>query len=322
MTEVSGNRYQALERVGDVGMATVCRGTDRVLRRDVAIQIMPPATRQQAGRARVSTARLSRLRGCITVISSTPTTFAVAQMTLRASSGHAAIGWGVSSRQAAGEPGRSIRGEASRPPVVVQLLDAKAVGRAADVRPAVDGGIAAPHEHGRAVVVAFRNAGTSAAERDGGSALRGASGQRRAEGEAEQRQAAHKSSDVHRYLLSALRVHEHGHASTGNVLPTWTHAAKCVGAVCRGFVKRATPSVFARICRNLRTLDAPVRPQRLCPAFRASSRPQAGAKAWSDEGVGAAITLRMSFGSAGSFRCRRNPTASGPAGTTAGSLSR
>ena len=42
MTEVYGNRYEALERVGDGGMATVYRGTDRVLKRDVAIKVMHP----------------------------------------------------------------------------------------------------------------------------------------------------------------------------------------------------------------------------------------------------------------------------------------
>ena len=42
MAEVYGDRYEVLERVGDGGMATVYRGTDRVLRRDVAIKVMHP----------------------------------------------------------------------------------------------------------------------------------------------------------------------------------------------------------------------------------------------------------------------------------------
>ena len=42
MTEVYGNRYEVLERVGDGGMATVYRGRDRVLKRDVAIKVMHP----------------------------------------------------------------------------------------------------------------------------------------------------------------------------------------------------------------------------------------------------------------------------------------
>ena len=42
MSEVYGNRYEVIERVGDGGMATVYRGTDRVLRRDVAIKVMHP----------------------------------------------------------------------------------------------------------------------------------------------------------------------------------------------------------------------------------------------------------------------------------------
>jgi serine/threonine protein kinase len=40
--EVFGNRYEVIERVGDGGMATVYRGLDRVLRRDVAIKVMHP----------------------------------------------------------------------------------------------------------------------------------------------------------------------------------------------------------------------------------------------------------------------------------------
>ena len=42
MTEVFGNRYEVIERVGDGGMATVYRGIDRVLKRDVAIKVMHP----------------------------------------------------------------------------------------------------------------------------------------------------------------------------------------------------------------------------------------------------------------------------------------
>ncbi len=42
MPEVYGNRYEVLERVGDGGMATVYRGLDRVLKRDVAIKVMHP----------------------------------------------------------------------------------------------------------------------------------------------------------------------------------------------------------------------------------------------------------------------------------------
>ncbi len=48
MTEVFGNRYEVIERVGDGGMATVYRGLDRVLKRDVAIKVMHP---HLAGRA-------------------------------------------------------------------------------------------------------------------------------------------------------------------------------------------------------------------------------------------------------------------------------
>ncbi len=42
LTELYGNRYEVLERVGDGGMATVYRGRDRVLNRDVAIKVMHP----------------------------------------------------------------------------------------------------------------------------------------------------------------------------------------------------------------------------------------------------------------------------------------
>lgn len=42
LSEVFGNRYEVLERVGDGGMATVYRGLDRVLKRDVAIKVMHP----------------------------------------------------------------------------------------------------------------------------------------------------------------------------------------------------------------------------------------------------------------------------------------
>ncbi len=42
MPELYGNRYEVLERVGDGGMATVYRGRDRVLKRDVAIKVMHP----------------------------------------------------------------------------------------------------------------------------------------------------------------------------------------------------------------------------------------------------------------------------------------
>lgn len=42
VTEVFGNRYEVIERVGDGGMATVYRGVDRVLKRDVAIKVMHP----------------------------------------------------------------------------------------------------------------------------------------------------------------------------------------------------------------------------------------------------------------------------------------
>lgn len=50
MAEVYGNRYEVIERVGDGGMASVYRGTDMVLRRDVAIKVMHPhlASRQDA----------------------------------------------------------------------------------------------------------------------------------------------------------------------------------------------------------------------------------------------------------------------------------
>ncbi len=42
MADVYGNRYEVIERVGDGGMATVYRGVDRVLKRDVAIKVMHP----------------------------------------------------------------------------------------------------------------------------------------------------------------------------------------------------------------------------------------------------------------------------------------
>lgn len=42
MADVYGNRYEVIERVGDGGMATVYRGIDRVLKRDVAIKVMHP----------------------------------------------------------------------------------------------------------------------------------------------------------------------------------------------------------------------------------------------------------------------------------------
>ncbi len=42
MSVLYGNRYEVLERVGDGGMATVYRGKDRVLKRDVAIKVMHP----------------------------------------------------------------------------------------------------------------------------------------------------------------------------------------------------------------------------------------------------------------------------------------
>ncbi len=50
MAEVYGNRYEVIERVGDGGMASVFRGSDTVLRRDVAIKVMHPhlAGRQDA----------------------------------------------------------------------------------------------------------------------------------------------------------------------------------------------------------------------------------------------------------------------------------
>lgn len=64
MTEVFGNRYEVIERVGDGGMATVFRGTDRVLKRDVAIKVMHPHlaaradARQRFNREATSIARL------------------------------------------------------------------------------------------------------------------------------------------------------------------------------------------------------------------------------------------------------------------------
>ncbi len=42
LSEIYGNRYEVMERVGDGGMATVYRGHDRVLKRDVAIKVMHP----------------------------------------------------------------------------------------------------------------------------------------------------------------------------------------------------------------------------------------------------------------------------------------
>ncbi len=50
VAEVYGNRYEVIERVGDGGMASVFRGSDTVLRRDVAIKVMHPhlAGRQDA----------------------------------------------------------------------------------------------------------------------------------------------------------------------------------------------------------------------------------------------------------------------------------
>lgn len=55
MAEVFGQRYEVVERVGDGGMATVFRGQDRVLRRDVAIKVMHPHLQARAdARARFS----------------------------------------------------------------------------------------------------------------------------------------------------------------------------------------------------------------------------------------------------------------------------
>lgn len=50
MADVFGDRYEALDRVGDGGMATVFRGVDRQLQREVAIKVMHPhlASRQDA----------------------------------------------------------------------------------------------------------------------------------------------------------------------------------------------------------------------------------------------------------------------------------
>ncbi|MSQ83397.1 MAG: serine/threonine protein kinase [Myxococcales bacterium] len=42
MTELYGDRYEAVQRVGDGGMATVFRGVDRQLQREVAIKVMHP----------------------------------------------------------------------------------------------------------------------------------------------------------------------------------------------------------------------------------------------------------------------------------------
>ena len=42
MSELYGNRYEALEQVGSGGFATVYRGTDRSLGREVAIKVMHP----------------------------------------------------------------------------------------------------------------------------------------------------------------------------------------------------------------------------------------------------------------------------------------
>ncbi|MBM4342003.1 MAG: serine/threonine protein kinase [Deltaproteobacteria bacterium] len=55
MADVFGDRYEALDRVGDGGMATVFRGVDRQLQREVAIKVMHPhlAARNDA-RARFS----------------------------------------------------------------------------------------------------------------------------------------------------------------------------------------------------------------------------------------------------------------------------
>ncbi len=55
LADVFGERYEALDRVGDGGMATVFRGLDRQLQREVAIKVMHPhlAARQDA-RARFS----------------------------------------------------------------------------------------------------------------------------------------------------------------------------------------------------------------------------------------------------------------------------
>ena len=50
MPELFGNRYEVIERVGDGGMATVYRGIDHQLKREVAIKVMHPhlAARQDA----------------------------------------------------------------------------------------------------------------------------------------------------------------------------------------------------------------------------------------------------------------------------------
>ena len=42
LSQLYGNRYEVIERVGDGGMASVYRGKDRVLKRDVAIKVMHP----------------------------------------------------------------------------------------------------------------------------------------------------------------------------------------------------------------------------------------------------------------------------------------
>jgi tRNA A-37 threonylcarbamoyl transferase component Bud32 len=55
VAEVYGERYEVVERVGDGGMATVYRGLDRLLRRDVAIKVMHPHLQSRAdARARFS----------------------------------------------------------------------------------------------------------------------------------------------------------------------------------------------------------------------------------------------------------------------------